>query len=182
MNMKIWVGLVLGSLISFAASASPFSEVSKDSPICYSSEYSAEHLKKHPKQTVKEMKIKIYKGTEDYDSDQLYLAVQALVKPKGSNDYKPYQTGMACTEIDGRLLCNIDCDGGSAVVRPSMINPGEWMRLENNGFVMYGGCGEEVNEEDSIYLTPTKGGDDLFMLKKMKDQKACKAIKAWEVK
>lgn len=168
---------VLMTLASVSAFANPFANVKKDQPLCYEREYSSEHMAKNSKQTVKSMKIKIHRGTEEYDGDQLYLSVEADVKAKGKKDYKHYRTGMACTEENGRLRCSIDCDGGSATLRPSVESPESWMRFENKGFVMYGGCGEEVDENDTVWIEPTKGGDDLFMLKKMDDAKACAAVK-----
>jgi hypothetical protein len=165
------------TLLSLSAFAGPFSNVKKDQPVCYERDYSSEHMLKNSKQTVKSMKVKIYKDKEDSDSEMLYLAIEADVKPKGKNDYKHYRSGMACTQEDGKLKCWIDCDGGNATLRPSLETPETWLRFENQGFTLYGGCGEEIDEEDTIYLEPTKGGDDLFLLKKIEDPKACAAIK-----
>lgn len=167
------------TLASLSAQANPFTSIKKNQPLCYEREYSSEHMAKNSKQTVKSIKIKIHRGIEEYDSDQLYLAIEADVKPKGKKDYKHYRTGMACREESGKLHCFIDCDGGSATLRPSLEAPQNWMRLENNGFVMYGGCGEDVDENDTVRIEPTKGGDNLFMLKKMEDAKACAAVKGF---
>lgn len=166
-------------MASTAASANTFTDIKVNEPLCFQQEYSAEHLIKHSRQTVKSMKIKVYRGTEEGDSENLYMAVQAELKVKNSKEPKSYKTGMLCSPDEKRngLNCSVECDGGQARLRASTTS-GDQVRFINDGFVLFGGCDGDGDEE-TIRLKPTKGGDDQFLLNKMTDAKACEAIKGW---
>lgn len=154
--------------LSFSVFAGPLKEVTVDQPICYGREYSESHMQKHPLQTVKQMRLKFYK--DEYSSENsALLDIQAQIKrtitdSEGNSyeTYKPYSSGMGCSENGNRLECSIDCDGGSAKVAWNVSRTKDEIIFRNQGFVMVGGCGDEEN--DTIWLDPKRGGDDVFRL------------------
>lgn len=154
---------------SVTAVASPFNNITESRPVCFSREYSDQHLARHPKQTVQSMTMKFSKDANS--GEGIMLGINAKIKrvktlPSGDTitELKPYTTGMGCFLEGETLRCMIDCDGGSAKVTWNVTDKGNEIEFKNEGFVMYGGCGEEVNEEDTIWLDPVKGGDDVFRL------------------
>ncbi len=165
--------------ITFAAGiaqASPFTALADKSPVCFAASYSDAHMKSHPAQTVKAMGLKFEKNEADY-GDMILMNIKAQIKTK--KGVKPYHSGMACkfNEANTEMNCWIDCDGGSATIQWDLKNDGnDNIKLINKGFVMYGGCGDDVADGDMIWLAPKKGGDDIFKFKKL-DAKACAKIK-----
>ena len=166
--------------------ASPVDKASGGTPICYGREYSEQHMASHPNQTVKSMKVKFYVYA-DFPEVTL-LDIDLLIKKADKDNnvgYKPYTSGMVCdTRIDDPdekkaltkeglltkntdyIQCYIECDGGRATVLWDITDKTESsVTFVNRGFIAYGGCGEEVEEQDSIWLAPLKGGDDTFKLK-----------------
>lgn len=131
--------------------------VNPETSACYTREYSVNHMKAHPGQKVQKFNFKFSQSSEN-TSDFIGLNIKAnLLTQKG---LKPYSTDMTCTKENNKLNCFIECDGGSAEVT---WNKNEIV-FKNKGFVLYGGCGSEVSPEDTVWLTPKKGGDDVFKL------------------
>ncbi len=162
-------------LVSTSVFAAPVSSVTVDQPVCFGREYSQAHMNKTPQQTVKKLFVKFKK----YSKDDLYyiMDVNADIKKEsvsknddGTKDvyvtYKPYRNGMVCDRATSTSLnCYIECDGGSAAVSWTASEDGKVITLTNNGFQLYGGCGEDENDMNNwIYLEATKGGDDVFKL------------------
>lgn len=177
--MRTQLLLISLTLAAGTAHANKFGEIKKEQPLCFQQEYSSEHMAKHSRQTVKSMKVKVYRGTEEGDEENLYLAVNADILKKGAKETKPYRNGMICSLDDktSGLNCSVECDGGRAQLRMSTTS-GDQIRFINKGFVLYGGCDGEA-DEDTVFLKPNKGGDDVFLLNKMDDAKACSEIQGW---
>jgi hypothetical protein len=169
--------LLLTLSLALSTQASPFAAVTKEKPMCFSAEYSKQHLLAHPKQTVKSMKQKFYRSEDIADTPLLMNIEAQLMRPKSPGSRvkapKPYSNLMIC-DIEKnsrgieRLRCGIECDGGSAEVfydvQASADNLKQ-IKFINGGILMYGGCGaEEIDEKDWIFLKPTKNGDDKFTL------------------
>jgi hypothetical protein len=154
------------ALSSFGAFANPIPGLTDAQPVCYGREYSKSHLSKHPKQTVRQMKLKFSKEAEHHPS--VLMKVDAEIRREviqygeKVQIYKPYSTAMSCTVNGSKLECGIDCDGGHASVNFAITNAKNEILFKNEGFVMYGGCGDEADE--MIFLQATKGGDDIFKL------------------
>lgn len=158
MNKMMFLAIALFAQNLFAKTPA---EVTYGQPQCYGREYSETHMKGAPLQTVKKMDVKFYKYNETEEG--ILLDISTEIKKDGS--YKPYSTSMFCTkESKTSLRCGIECDGGSAVISWNVKTVGSEILLTNNGFVMYGGCGEDVEEDDMIWLDNLKGGDDVFKL------------------
>lgn len=165
------------SFTATSAWANPFADLSDGNPVCFERTYSDRHMEKHPLQTVKSLQMKYSLEPETSGNEFIYLDIRALIKrPEGRRTkYKIYSNSMGCGLRDGRLECGIDCDGGTATVAWDVHADGNEIWFRNQGFVMYGGCGSEVDMDDMIWLDPKKGGDDIFRLYRMND-KACRAL------
>lgn len=155
--------------------ANPAKLATLGQPVCYAATYSKDHMKKHPLQTVKSMKFKFSK--DEYSSeDSTILNITADVKVQlmsAENEkpvfvYAPYQQSMSCQTSGDTLFCGVECDGGSGVVSWTAKGSGDQITFKNNGFVMYGGCGELVPKE--VYIENKKGGDDIFNLERQSDK------------
>ncbi len=145
---------------SLTANAAPkigevFAGVTHAQPKCYGREYSRAELAKHPKQTVEMIKAKLLKYSADPSMESRGMKIEVRLKgQEGLN----FHAEFSCHEYDGKLMCGIDCDGGSVDI--AQFDP-KTMTLKNNGFVVAGGCGED---EQTKFLKALKGGDDLFKL------------------
>lgn len=159
------MSLLLTALLAFTAQAAEpvtlaeiFAAAEAGVPLCYGREYSTEHLEKHPKQTVRSFRAKLVKDATDPDYLNQYIEVEAVLK--GEKNYnKLYRSFLVCDPARGE--CGVECDGGS--VKVSGDTEGK-LRIENNGFLLEGGCG---GEEDTVVLKPSPGGDDVFQLYKL---------------
>ena len=124
--------------------------------ICYVRKYSSADLASHAKQTVRQMKVKL----KESDGTPL-LQLQVLRK----SDKRTYHNTMACFDYKGRVMCSVDCDGGSVEIVG--VYPDFGIKLKNNNVLLYGGCGEEEadgSESETIILDAKAGGDDVFRL------------------
>ncbi len=142
---------------------------------CFGQVYDARHLRAHPKQRVASFHI-FRDFTPDPNLEFEPDSREQLIENDGSNgrvsvtayvrfrDRKGvFSNGLSCGSGDGgKAFCFIDCDGGSFHLRPS----GSSLILDNNGFVVVGGCGaSEEEEERTEYVTPGTG-DKTFRLDK----------------
>ncbi len=170
--MKLLI-ILLSLLPAALVNASPMSEITKDNPVCFERAYSERHMGSHPLQTVKSMQMKFHIDATT-SPGSTYLNIKAQIKK--NRRYKPYQTDMNCRMSATTLSCSIDCDGGTAKVEWETSGKDGEITFVNKGFIMYGGCGEETDPNDWIWLDPKKGGDDIFKLYKMPTN-VCKRIK-----
>lgn len=160
------------SLLTFASQAfaldmtRAFDGVTDASSKCYVRDYSDRHLRANPRQTVKQIKIKLsqYKYDEQQPSQPI-LSIQ--VKRKGEKNV--WNNSVSCQDWkseDGSptVFCAVECDGGS--VEMTGFNSKGMLLLKNNGILLYGGCGadENGNEVEPIFLTSKPGGDDKFVI------------------
>ena len=179
--MNILLLITMISISGFAAKASELG-VTETQPACYGREYSTQHIVNTPKQTVKKMRIKVEQSPYDIENGSLFLLIEAEVitekseweDAEGKTTFnmisKPYKTSMACGQLDPeKLECAIDCDGGSAKITWNLKTVGNEVLFHNNGFVLYGGCGEE-DIDNSIWLDNVRGGDDVFKLYKLRSE------------
>lgn len=171
---KILFSVFAISLLPSLAQATSIDEVSMTQPSCYAREYSEPHMQARSMQTVKKMAVKFSKNEYDTESS-MGMEITAFLKkqrvritPNGEKKtqtvYKPYSNSMFCQKNKNQLHCSIECDGGSADIYWEMRTKNNEITLVNNGFVLYGGCGSDIDENDMIWLKPTKGGDDVFKL------------------
>lgn len=143
--------------------------------VCYARNYSAEHLKAHPKQKVTEIQFRLAYHRHDPDDyapqgqRNYYFAV--LAKLRGQQDAL---TSMGeCVPYEGQVSCGVDCDGGGFVAtrKPPdqiLISLGDGGRLR-----MTRGC----DESGSVDLE--SGEDDKGFLLTRTDDESCPAYDDW---
>lgn len=156
------------ALLSLSASATTLTEIFgplQGKPACFGKTYSEAHLKSHPKQTVKNVLVKL--STNLFGSEGHYIEV--LVNQKKAPK-KNLRQSMNCIESDGKVFCGVDCDGGSVDIQA--LEEG-MLTIKNNGLIVKGGCGEE--EDETVFLENKRGGDDFFVLNEL-PLAACKSV------
>jgi hypothetical protein len=152
---------------------------------CFGRVYDKAHLAAHPQQKV--TSIHVFRSLEDRKEAENWtparrqeridwlknehpsVGVDAYVTFRDRKGY--FYNSLSCSDSsDDGVMCGIDCDGGSFVLKPG--NAGSIM-LQNNGFVLIGGCGEDIDSADQVHFTPGKD-DKVFRLDK-KPIDACRA-------
>jgi hypothetical protein len=134
---------------------------------CFGRVYDADHLRRHPKQRVTTFFL-----SRDFASDpgaeEVFTTREELLDIDGDNGLalinayvrfrdRPgtFYNVLACMRYEGTVRCGIDCDGGMFKLRTA----GKSLLLDNEGFVVTGGCGAPDDERDlSDYVKP--GEDD----------------------
>jgi hypothetical protein len=176
--------IVSASSPAVAQSASPI--FTADQEACFGRVYDRTHLASHPQQKATSFHVyrwlgrrqqaeNWYPGERDEGIKQFRedgrLNVEAYVAFRDRRG--TFYNDLSCTP-DGRgiLRCGVDCDGGSFTLRRENANA---VLLNNNGFVLVGGCGEEVEEGKEIYFRP--GQDDKVFRLESKPLAACLAEK-----
>ncbi len=145
-----------------------------DQEACFGRVYDQSHLAGHPDQKVtgihifrslserpeaenwrpnqREETIKRFRETGE-------TSVQAFVTFRDRRGY--FHNALTCNkETKNGVGCYIECDGGSFDLKRESPTTA---LLHNNGFVLIGGCGEEVDESQMVYFSPGKD-DKVFRL------------------
>jgi hypothetical protein len=135
---------------------------------CFGRVYDAAHLRAHPKQRVTSFHL-LRDFTPDNNAESEPQSREELLDADGSDgtigvtaylrlrDRKGvYSNHFSCRRNDkGGVFCGIDCDGGSFIARTS----GNSLLIENQGFVVVGGCGaSDEDNENPVSIRP--GADD----------------------
>ncbi len=151
--------------------------------ICFGRVYDAAHLASHPKQRVTSFHV-AREFTPDPNSEYDPGSPQELKDNDGLDGRitvaayvrfrdRPgvFANTLSCVRDDsGRARCGIDCDGGQFTLKSSAGS----LLLENEGFVVVGGC--EASEDDSDnreFVSP--GQDDRLFRLDPKPVSACLA-------
>src|SRR5215510_68850 len=148
-----------------------------DQEACFGRVYDAPHLARNPDQKV--TSIHIFRSlterpeAENWQQSQREEAikrhretgetsVQAFVTFRDRRGY--FHNSLTCNK-EGRngVGCHIECDGGSFDIKRE--SPAAAL-LTNNGFVLIGGCGEELEETERVYFSPDKD-DKVFRMESM---------------
>lgn len=153
---------------------------------CFGRVYDAAHLASHPKQRVTSFHLsREFKSDpnaefepapeqemKDVDGEYGRILVYAYVRFRDRKGV--YSNGLSCHKTDdGKIMCGVDCDGGSFLLRPQ----GQSLLLENNGFVVVGGCGaSEDEQENEEHVSP--GADDKLFRLDQRPVAACMAERA----
>ncbi|MES1156046.1 MAG: hypothetical protein ABUL48_06415, partial [Pseudorhodoplanes sp.] len=153
---------------------------------CFGRSYDAAHLSAHPKQRVTSFNLsREFKADQnlefdpapeqemkDADGEYSRSNVNAYVRFRDRKGV--YTNALSCGKGDDNVVrCIIDCDGGSFNLKPS----GQSLLLENNGFVVVGGCGaSEDDQENEEHVSP--GADDKVFRLDSKPFAACLAERA----
>ncbi len=188
--------LVCAAICSSSPAFAAPDEEKKESPlpshlplqteICFGRTYDAAHLAAHPRQRVtsfyllrefKEDQNLEFDPTpeqdlKDVDGEYGRIGVNAYVRFRDRKGV--YTNGLSCGKgDDGKVFCGVDCDGGSF----NLKGAGQSLLLENNGFVVVGGCGaSEDEQENEEHVSP--GADDKVFRLDPKPVSACMAERA----
>lgn len=137
--------------------------------ICYARTYDADHLKRHPDQTVTSVLFSLEyfrHDPDDYFPDgqrNYYFGMGVNLRDRPGL----LSTGGECTLGEGTIWCGVDCDGGGVLLKREGSGV-ILIDLESTGRIRMNGCGG--GEGDAIDLEP--GLDDkVFRLEA--DAEAC---------
>jgi hypothetical protein len=155
-----------------------------DKEACFGRVYDRTHLSTHPDQKATSIHVfrslghrpeseKWYPGERDEeikrfrDSGQASVTTFVTFRDRRGNFYNH----LTCSKEDrDGVFCAIECDGGSFKLKRENANS---TLLTNNGFVLIGGCGEEVAEPDMVHFSP--GKDDRVFRLETKTSAVCRA-------
>ena len=177
------------SLLVAAGSSPALSETrapifTADRDACYGRVYDQAHLKAHPRQKVTSFHVmrslEPRREAENWTPDARAEAIRmfredGLTSVTAFVNFRDrkgtFHNSLTCeqAEKDG-VRCMIECDGGSFRLAPASANS---VLLHNNGFVLIGGCGEEMPEGQMLHLSP--GTDDKMFRLDSKPVAACRA-------
>jgi hypothetical protein len=145
-----------------------------DQEACFGRVYDQSHLARHPDQKV--TGIHIFRSLSERPEAENWrpnqreeiikrfretgeTSVQAFATFRDRRGY--FHNALTCNkETKNGVGCYIECDGGSFDLKRESPTTA---LLHNNGFVLIGGCGEEVDESQVVYFSPGKD-DKVFRL------------------
>jgi len=151
---------------------------------CFGRTYDAAHLKAHPKQKVASIHVlralERRRTAENWTPDERAESIRNFREDGQSNvtalvtfrDRKgAFHNHLVCDkETRAGMNCMVECDGGSFRLART---GGNAVLLHNNGFVLLGGCGEEVEDGARVHLSP--GADDKVFRLDSQPVAACRA-------
>ena len=140
-----------------------------DRDACFGRVYDAAHLKSHPKQKV--TSLHVLRSLETRREAENWTPGRARANRSGTfartgrpsvsafvtfRDRKGiFHNSLTCDkETRDGVRCMIECDGGSFRLARASANA---VLLHNNGFVLVGGCGEEVEEGKAVHFESGRG-------------------------
>ena len=150
---------------------------------CFGRTYDAAHLKQHPKQRVTSFHL-FRDFTPDATKEMPQETREKMIADDGDGGMQImayvrfrdrtglFFNGLSCMNYaESGVRCGIDCDGGGFRLKPS----GDSLLLENNGFVVIGGCGASEDEaEQADQVLP--GADDKVFRLDRKSVAECRAL------
>ena len=157
---------------------------SADRDACFGRVYDAAHLKAHPKQKVSSIHVlrslEQRREAENWTPDARAESIRSFREDGQASvtafvnfrDRKgTFHNALTCDqETREGVRCMIECDGGSFRLTRSGANS---VLLHNNGFVLIGGCGEEIEEGQERHFDP--GADDKVFRLDNRPVAACRA-------
>jgi hypothetical protein len=187
---RIETALLLMAIVVWTSSTTPAGAqapaplFTADQEACFGRVYDRSHLASHPNQKVTSLHIFRSLGerpeAESWQANQRDDAikqfretgradVQAFVTFRDRKGY--FHNWLTCPKAakDG-MRCFIECDGGSFSLKRDGASTA---LLSNDGFVIIGGCGEDVEASEEVYFSPGKD-DKLFRLE-AKSAAVCRA-------
>jgi hypothetical protein len=174
--------VVFGALLILASATGAFAQ-QPTSPLpdhlplgqeaCFGRIYDAAHLKKHPKQRVTAFHL-FRDFTPDPNKETPLETRETLIKDDGDGSIRVmayvrfrdrpglFFNGLYCgRSADGNTVrCGIECDGGGFLAK----GVGKSLLLENQGFVVVGGCGASEDEAEQADFVKPGADDKVFRL------------------
>ena len=183
--MRLAARSFLAACAALAAAGALAQDAGKSTPLpshlplgveaCFGRVYDAAHLKQRPKQRVtsfhifrdfnpdpnSELEQETREQSIDADGTDGHVNVTAFIRFRDRKGV--FSNGLSCrTAEGGKVFCGIDCDGGSFNLRPS----GPSLLVDNNGFVVVGGCGASEEEMERPEFVSPGADDKTFRLDK----------------
>jgi hypothetical protein len=185
--MRILTVAALGSLAAWPTETRTETRpplFTADREACFGRVYDAAHLKAHPKQKVTSLHVlrslEERREAENWTPDARAEAIRSFREEGQASvtafvnfrDKKStFYNSLTCDkETREGVMCMIECDGGSFRLARSGANS---VTLHNNGFVLIGGCGEEIEEGQQRHFSP--GADDKVFRLDSRPIAACRA-------
>ena len=139
-----------------------------DRDACFGRVYDAAHLKAHPKQKVSSIHVlrslEQRREAENWTPDARAESIRSFREDGQASRHRlrhfrdrkgTFHNSLTCDkETREGVRCMIECDGGSFRLARSGANS---VMLHNNGFVLVGGCGEDVEEGQERALRSGRG-------------------------
>lgn len=166
--------------------------------VCYSQNYSESDLSNNPNQSIKSLKVsltqeedalyldleayvtKILVETYDVENEKEDGSFSSTVVKKSFESFERYTAGMFCNQDkndNSQLFCQIDCDGGNALITLGLDQNSESIKFTNYNLSVKGGCGDDDIENVVQWLRPSiedsqkfTEGDGILSLSKMPEQ------------
>ena len=146
---------------------------------CFVRQYTQDHLKAHPAQTVAAMEFRltwhvfaVEEGAEPFSDYQFHLGV----RKRGAK--KELTAGGPCMEQGGKIFCGVECDGGGVFVTKREDGSLTVSFDDMWGIRMSDSCGEEeASEETGVEFKPGKD-DKVFRLDPVPASQ-CPAFETW---
>jgi hypothetical protein len=174
--------LAANALPAAAQSRNPVFTADKEA--CFGRAYDRAHMASHPDQKATSLYVSRWLGhrpeAENWTPDERANEIKRF-RETGETSVMAFVTfrdrpgnfsnSLTCNKegSDG-VTCAIECDGGSFKLKRENANTA---LLTNNGFVVVGGCGEDIDEKDTVHFSP--GKDDKVFRLDSKDLAACRA-------
>jgi hypothetical protein len=181
--VPVWVAAALAATDPAAAqNRNPL--FTADREACYGRVYDRNHLASHPQQKVTSVHIlrtlSERPEAERFEPNQREEEIKKFRETGETNvtalvtfrDRKgTFYNSLTCNKEDRRgTHCYIECDGGSFTLKREAAGT---VLLDNGGFVLIGGCGDEVEPSQEVYFSP--GKDDKVFRLESKPVAACRA-------
>lgn len=146
---------------------------------CFVREYTDEHHKAHPAQTVAAMEFRltwhvfqVEEGAEPFSGYQFQMSVKR-------RDSGTEQTGSGpCMEQNGKIFCGVECDGGGVYLKKREDGSVLVSFDDMWGIRLLGSCGDD-EEADANTVTLEPGKDDKAFRLDPLPVSQCPAYDAW---
>ena len=146
---------------------------------CFRRVYSADHLKKHPAQTVTGMEFRltwhvfeVEEGEKPFAGYLFQMRAERRGASKAASGIGP------CMERDGKAFCGIECDGGGVYLKP---REGGALLVSFDdmwGIRLSDSCDGDEEDEDAMVMLEPGSDDRSFRLERLPDDQ-CPAYGDW---
>jgi hypothetical protein len=182
--MRIILSIAMLIAVGPAPAGAQAALFTADQEACFGRVYDRAHLASHPQQKVTSFHVLRAlggrPGAENWRPGEREEDIKRFREDGQSNvsafvafrDRRGTYWNMLSCEKENRdgLRCAVDCDGGSFTLKSVSASAA---LLTNNGFVLVGGCGDEVEEGREVFLDP--GKDDKTFRLDRKPVAVCRA-------
>jgi hypothetical protein len=177
MPWRLAPGILAAAILAVSAPAQGETRAplfTADQEACFGRVYDRAHLASHPNQKVTSLHIfrslgerpeaENWQATSRDEAIKQFretreASVQAFVTFRDRKGY--FHNWLTCgKESKDGVRCYIECDGGSFELKRESTGTA---LLTNNGFVLIGGCGEDVEASQEVHFSPGKD-DKVFRL------------------